>query len=288
MTPPDHQDRVAARMARIAALQNGTPSTPPPAVQAPPVVEVPAARQDSDAEAVPAIQEAAPATTAPEAAKAPVQPKPKPKTKAKPETSSQEVPASGGRKLRIPVLMDRDLLGLIGLAQAARGLTIAQVYTAAAREYRLVAADLSSTPLATTVIDDLYDEVVTESAHRTMLSPYMTKRACAQLDADAASCGLDRSEFVRRVVRAYLTIDKVFVPESKEHLLTEEYLGPVLEELKVQVASGRPAAVLPDAAGQRWTMVRLPEGSPLRALADEARDAMRGCTSATQALLTVL
>lgn len=265
----DVSDAVAAMLAMgtpsaaVASKPPDPPQTPPPPPAAPSEPEPPE-----------------PAVPSQQAAKAP-KPKPKPPAKA--------APSAGGKKQRTAVLMDRDLLPLIALAQPALGgLTLAQVYMTAAREYRLVAADLPSTPLATTVIDDIYDEVVTESAHRTMLSPYMTESQRVRFDADADDCGLDRSEFIRRVVRAFLTIDKAFVPESKAHLLTETYLDPVLDQLKVQVASGRPAAVLPDPAGQRWTMVRLPVGSPLRALTDEARDAMRGCTSATQALLTVL
>lgn len=318
---PSHQDKVKNAYAALEAMQEeeeakaaAAASAEAPetsSAQEPAVVEsvssagtepsrpeqevVEEAAQDPEEAATepPMPKEAA----APSAPPVPPQRVRTPRQPKAPRTAKSPAPAadktgSGNKKIRFTVSMDSDLINLMSLARVAfpGGKTIAQVYFAAARRHAAIAADLPDTPLIETVLDDKYDDIVTQAAHRTAYSGYVKPKAYAALAADAFAAGLESSDFVRRTVRRYLAVEHAFVPAAKGHLLVQPSTScdAIMEELKVQMSSGRPAAVLPTPGGAVWEAVELRDGTPLRALTDKALVTMPGCTSATQALLTVL
>lgn len=217
-------------------------------------------------------------------------PRPKAVQKAKtPADTGSDVPSNN--KIRFPVEMDPDLIALMALARPALRKKVAQIYMAAARRHAAHAAELPDTPRIQTVLDDRYDDVVVEAVRRQTYSGYVTRKGYEALDEDAAAAGLDHSAFMRRIVRRYIAAEHAFIPAHKAPLLAcpSESCDAIMEELKAQMDSGRPAVVLPPVGDHMvWDAVELAEGTPLRALTDEAILTMPGCTSATQALLTVL
>lgn len=332
-----HQDRVAAKAARLAALRGDTseeeapathgaaavppPQQPEPVVAQPeperapappsepevlatePEIETLASSEAPSEHSAQEEQEEPPAEEGEAIAEGVDDPDPV-RSEAKKEAAAVPKPrqSKGTKKAAKPVddeadeskivqaavSMDRDLLDLIKLAlPALGGPTLAKLVIQAARLYRAEAAELPDSPVTRTVIDDWYEDVDTEAQHRAQMTIYMTKRGRNRLDQDAGEMG--RSSFVRRVLRRYLTIDKVFVDVDQFVLLQSEGgLQQVLELLETH--ANRPARALPAVVGQRhrWAVLELREGTPLRAALDAARESMPDCRSATQALLTVL
>lgn len=319
---PSHQDKVKNAYAALQAMQEEEeaqaaaaasteasetaapeeePPSEPPAVEPAPAAdaELPQTEEEAteEAEEPPAGPPVAAEVQTPPAPPVPPQRVRTPRQAKTPRAAKAAAPAAddakpSNKKIRFTVAMDSDLINLMSLARLAfpGGKTIAQIFFAAARRHAAIAADLPDTPLVETVLDDKYDDVVTQAAHRTAYSGYVKPKAYAALADDAFAAGLESSDFVRRTVRRYLAVEHAFVPAPKAHLLVQpsESCDAIMEELKVQVNNGRPAAVLPTSGGVVWAVVELLEGTPLRALTDEALQTMPGCTSATQALLTVL
>lgn len=324
---PSHQDKVKNAYAALQAMEEeealaaATASTEaaetaktepeeeapsePPAVEPAPAADAEPPRVEEEAveEVAEEPEEAATEPPVPAEAETPPAP-PVPPQRARtprqpktPRAAKAAAPAADGakpsnNKIRFTVAMDSDLISLMSLARVAfpGGRTIAQIFFAAARRHAAIAANLPDTPLIETVLDDKYDDVVMQAAHRTAYSGYVKPKAYAALAADAFAAGLESSDFVRRTVRQYLAAEHAFVPVPKGHLLVypSDSCNAIMEELKVQMSNGRPAVVLPTPGGVVWAAVELLEGTPLRALTDEAMQTMPGCTSATQALLTVL
>jgi hypothetical protein len=288
-----HQEDVADAVAKMLAM--GTPGAPPvqekPGVVGPEeAAETTAAPTPTASHEAPEASGQAPAGDPPNAASGGSAGHPPPMVVPQPSLSPQMVLAPA-RKGRTTISMDRDLVELLTLARSARGGEKTHtLLIKAVRQYGDAAHQLPDTPQVATVIDEDYGEVAFEAMRRLPIVAYLTPRGELALDRDARRNGLDRSAFCRRLLRAYLTQDKAFVPVSQATLLTASspVLEQVLEEMQAQIDSRRPATVLPPAQSQQWAEVPLPVGTRLRRLTDSAQLAMPGCTSATQALLTVL
>lgn len=273
----------------FAEMLSGLPPAPPAAV---PVVPVPRRQADEEPEPPAAETPEVPweDAPAPEAPAVPGKPAVRPRRAPRPQPADPEPDADteprGGEKVAVSV--DRDLMELMRLARPALGgVKTARLMLDAARRHWHHAADLPDLP-ATIAVQDRYGDSESTARYPVVMTPYMPKSARARLDADARGCGLDRSTFVGRVLRAYLTVDLVFV--SVEHLQMHLLHSPaeierIASELK---AATRPARALPERGTRMWTAIPVPPEHPLREALDAARSSMPGCFSATQALLTVL
>ena len=301
MSGPTHGDGVANAldfMMNLAPPAEAQPATPAPRQAA---AEPAAAAEPPVAPEPPRPAPASPATPPrprrrpPEPAEAPAPAKETEAVAPRKRGRPKKDPAS--LKKPVPVGLDRDLAELMRFAvPALGGLTHSQLMFDAARAYGRVAASLPDAPAAVTFHDDYYDEVVTEAARRIQVNGYMTELGRARFDADADAALLTRSDFACRTLRAYLTVDKVFLPADLMHMLVPPHLGDVVERLKARLDSGLPGITMASIEApnrQRpWAKVDLPTDSVFSELRDLAAEAMEGgmpgCMSATEAILTVL
>lgn len=264
------------------------PEAPPPPADEP-EPEAKAAEPPESDEGVDLASEEEPRSTAPEEPPA-AREEPSPRARRAPAKKAPEKAAApdDGKpdKRGRAVAMDRDLLDLMKLARPALGVKVARLMLDAARAHMHHAAELPDTPVKAVVLDFFGDVEESEARHPITTTPYMTEETVARLDEASAAAGLDRSSFVRRVLRAYLTVDVAFVPTEMLGMLHSpaelEHIAWELQDID------RPARALPSPIGRVWTVYRVPEGHPLRGPLDAARESMPGCFSATQALLTVL